>query len=582
MESKTPKSDVLIDEILAGLVPHTRICKWKGEHQHCEGKFEITNEDISFLKMLRVPAPNFCPTCRRIKRQSFMGFAQLFKRKCDVVGHDESIISVFSKECPFPVVDYKYFASDEFDSFLYRKNYEENTSPMEQLFSLRKIFPMPSFLNRDSSSINSDYSNGGRDNKNCYYTSGCYTVENAWYSNMLVKSKEIMDCRTVKHSDHVYSSLYSDHLYKSYFTYFSNSCTDSMFLFDCRNCINCFGCVNLRNAKYCIWNEQYSKEDYEQFIKSNLPFSRDFLEENKQKFWQLVKSLPINASRNMTVKNNVNGVMNVNSNNLYDVTESSKAENVRHADGALTHQNSMDLLYSGGSSLLYGTINIGSQSSNVRFSVSCKFSTNSEFIFNSNNLDNCFMCFGLQHKSYCILNKQYSPDEYFKIIDEIKSDMIKRGEYDDGLSFEFSAQAYNFSLAQISFPLTEQEIIKLGGYMAEEPESNAGDMKILSKEEVPQTIDEVSDDIVDYAIKCEVTARPFRITPSELQFYRIMKLPLPTIHPIVRMRKYYELAPIGKSYPAVCSKCGKSFRSLFDPKDGYKLYCEDCYKQEVY
>ena len=581
MESKTPKSDVLIDQILEELVPHTRVCKWSGLHPHCQGEFPIENEDILFLKMLRVPPPNFCPTCRRIKRQSFMGFAQLFKRKCDAPLHDEFMISVFSPECPFPVIDYKYFTFDEFDPFSFGKNYEDLISPLEQLFSLRKVFPMPSFLNRDPSCVNSDYSNGGRDSKNCYYTSGCYTVENAWYSNMLVKSKEIMDCRVVKNSDHVYSSLYSDHLYKCYFIYFSSGCTDSMYLFDCRNCTDCFGCVNLRNAKYCIWNQQYTKEDYEEFMNSNSIFSRDFLEQNKDKFWQLVKSLPLNASRNVSVKN-VNGVMNTNSNNLYDVTESSKAENVRHADGALTHQNSMDLLYSGGSNSLYGTINIGSQSSNVRFSVSCKYSTNSEFIFNSNNLDNCFMCFGLQNKSYCILNKQYSPEEYFRIVDEIKYQMIQNGEYNDGLGLEFSAQAYNFSLAQISYPLTEEEIKKMGGYVAKEPESNAGDIKILSKQSLPQTINKVPDDIVKYAIECEITSRPFRITPSELQFYRIMKLPLPTVHPIVRMRKHYEMAPIGKIYLSTCLKCTKSIQSLFDPKENFILYCENCYKSEVY
>ncbi|MBP7884916.1 hypothetical protein KAZ93_01885 [Patescibacteria group bacterium] len=28
-------------------------------------------------------------------------------------------------------------------------------------------------------------------------------------------------------------------------------------------CKNCFGCVGLKNHEYCIFNKQYSKEDYE-------------------------------------------------------------------------------------------------------------------------------------------------------------------------------------------------------------------------------------------------------------------------------------------------------------------------------
>ena len=192
------------------------------------------------------------------------------------------------------------------------------------------------------------------------------------------------------------------------------------------------------------------------------------------------------------------------------------------------------------------------------------------------------MCFGLQNKSYCLLNMQYSPEEYFSYVDKIKSEMMIRGEYGDGVGIRFSAQAYNFSHGQISFPLNSEEIIKLGGYVAEEPESNAGDVKTLSASEVPQTIDETTDDILNYGIICEVTKKPFRITPSELQFYRKMKLPIPTIHPVVRMEEKTAFIPMGVQYKTSCAKCKKEILSAFNPKIGFLLYCEDCYKQEVY
>jgi len=51
MISKTPKFDSAIEKILEALVPHTRVCKWKELHQHCEGEFNIEAEDINFLKM---------------------------------------------------------------------------------------------------------------------------------------------------------------------------------------------------------------------------------------------------------------------------------------------------------------------------------------------------------------------------------------------------------------------------------------------------------------------------------------------------------------------------------------------------
>lgn len=581
MESKTPQFDKLLGEILEGLVPHKRICKWQGQHKYCEGEFDITKEDIEFLKMLRVPAPNYCPTCRRMRRLTHMGWSQLFKRECDAPGHGESMISIFSKECPFPVYDYKYFMEDEFDVFSFGVDYEKEIDPAKQLIELRKKFPVPSFLNRDPSSINSEYSNGGRDLKNGYYVMACYHVEDAWYSLMINKSRNVMDSYNIHDSEFVYDSVNSDHLYKSSFIYFSSNCTDSYFLFDCKNCMDCFGCVNLRNSKYCVYNKQLTKEDYESFIASVVPFSRDVIKECRDKFWELVKSLPLNGSR-IIASDNVIGAKINNSRNLFDVTDGNNSENVRHADGVLSHKDSMDFLYSGGhSSLLYMCTNIGSQSSRVKFSVSSKFCTNCEFVFNSKNLNNCFMCFGLQNKSYCILNKQYTQEEYFKITDDIKYEMLKRGEYSDGPGMEFSAQAYNFSIGQILYPLTDIEIKKFGGYTAKDPDTNIGSMETLNVGQLPETINKITDDILDKAIICELTNRPFRIISSELSFLKRMGFPIPTIHPSLRMSNRWKISPVGKKYKTACKKCNKEMESLFDPMDNYILYCENCYKQEV-
>jgi hypothetical protein len=582
MENKTPKFNELINKILEDLVPEARVCKWKGEHKYCEGEFNIEEEDIKFFKMLRVPPPNYCPTCRRMRRLVHPNFSRLFKHKCNAPNHDEMMISILPEECPFPIYDYKYFISDEFDAFSFGIEYKKGDSPMETLFNFRNNFPMPSFLNRDPSSINSEYSNGGRDLKNGYYVTGCYHSENIWYTNNVNKTRNIMDSRVVIDSEFVYEGIFADHIYKSSFIYFSSNCIDSMFLFDCRNCQNCFGCVNLRNAKYCIYNKQFSKTDYESFVESIYPLSREKVSLFKEELFNFTKTLPINGTRNIA-STNVSGVNLKNSKNLFDVVDSNHSENIRHADAAINNNNSMDFLFSGGhSSLLYMDTNIGSQSSNVKFSVQSKFCTDCEFIFNSKNLNNCFMCFGLQNKSYCIFNKQYSKKEYYEIVDKIKTEMLKRGEYSDGPGIEFSAQAYNFSLAQISYPLTDEQIIKLGGFIAKEPETNVGNTEVVKYSDLPQTIDEISDDILNKAILCEITGRPFRIIASELEFYRRMKIPLPNIHPAIRIEKMLKFVRDAKKYKTKCAKCKKNIETIFDPVEKYILYCEKCYQQEVY
>ena len=37
---------------------------------------------------------------------------------------------------------------------------------------------------------------------------------------------------------------------------------DSEYCMDCRGISNCFGCVGLKQKQYCIFNKQYSREDY--------------------------------------------------------------------------------------------------------------------------------------------------------------------------------------------------------------------------------------------------------------------------------------------------------------------------------
>ncbi len=579
-QSKTPQFDELLDPILESLVPHTKVCLWKDKHEHCEGSFEIMAEDIEFLRMLRVPTPNYCPTCRRIKRLTHMGMIQLFRRDCNVPDHTENMISIFPPNCPFPVYDYKYFIGDEFDSFSFGINYDQNADPLKTMWSLRKIFPVPSFLNKDPASINSDYSNGGRGTKNAYYAGGCFYCEDIWYTSFANKSKMVMDSRTIRDSDHVYGSQLCDHLYKCYFAYFSSNSSDCMYIFDCHNCTDCFGCVNLRNARYCVFNEQLSKTDYEKFMASVTPLSRSNLKKSDEKFWELVKKLPMNASHNVSVEN-VDGVTIVNSRNLYDVVDAQNAENIRHADSPLGHHDSMDILFSGKSDHLYGTINVGSSSAWVKFSASSKSCVNCEYVFNSKNLDNCFMCFGLQNKSYCILNKQYESEEYFKIVDNIKTKLLEEGRYGDGLGMEYSAQAYNISLAQVAYPITNEKIIELGGYIADVQETNVGDIEVLDSVDVPETIDGVGDEILKKAIKCEVSGRPFRIIATELEFYKKMGLPLPTVHPQLRIAKHFYFVPTGKKYKATCNRCSKSINSIFATDSGYNLYCESCYQKEV-
>lgn len=44
------------------------------------------------------------------------------------------------------------------------------------------------------------------------------------------------------------------------------SSSNMIYCQECFNCSDCFGCVGLKNQQYCIFNKQYSKENYEQEV----------------------------------------------------------------------------------------------------------------------------------------------------------------------------------------------------------------------------------------------------------------------------------------------------------------------------
>ena len=62
---------------------------------------------------------------------------------------------------------------------------------------------------------------------------------------------------------------------------------------------------------------------------------------------------------------------------------------------------------------------------NMQLCLSC---TDSSFLFDCRNCSNCFMCTGLRNQKYCFKNKQYSKEEYEKILIEYKLDTFSGTE----------------------------------------------------------------------------------------------------------------------------------------------------------
>ena len=76
--------------------------------------------------------------------------------------------------------------------------------------------------------------------------------------------------------------------------------------------------------------------------------------------------------------------------------------------------------------------------------------------------------------------------------------------------------------------------------------------KVIPASKLPTDISSIPDDILNWAIECEVSGKPFRIIKQELEFYRKHGLPIPRRHPDVRHLDRMKLRNPRKLYDRSC------------------------------
>jgi len=71
-----------------------------------------------------------------------------------------------------------------------------------------------------------------------------------------------------------------------------------------------------------------------------------------------------------------------------------------------------------------------------------------------------FGCASIRDKQYCILNKQYTREEYEKLVPQIIEKMQADGERGEFLPERISPFGYNETVANEYFPLSKEEAIQ--------------------------------------------------------------------------------------------------------------------------
>lgn len=555
--------------------------------QNCKTNFTIEPEDFVFYEKMKVPVPTFCPDCRVVRRMTWRNERTFHRRTCAATG--KQLISAFSEESGIAVYERDYWWSDAWDPKSFGRNYDFSKPFFQQFRELLLSIPLPNLFN--SKVVNSTYTNHNGESKNGYMLFACWDNENVMFANKAIDNKDCADLLTARHNELCYELVGSDNNYQCSYLVNSNSCTDSYFLYDCKGCQNCFMSANLRNAQYVFRNEQLSKEEYEARLVNEHIESRTALDHLSQEF-AMVQKNAIHKYANIINSQDSTGDNLRNCKNIHESYDCEDVEDCKFNINGLQMKDAYDTYGAGICELMYESIDAGDQTTNFISDIFCWGGHDVLCSYISHHCEHVFGCIGIQKGRYCILNKQYSKEEYEELLPRIRQHMDdmpyidtkgRAYRYGDFFPTELSPFAYNETIAQEYFPLTESEA-GAQGYIYREKEKGGYDITIHVAN-IPDTIDQVSDGIVNEIIECEVKDKPhspgaFRITAQELEFYRRMNLPLPKKAPDVRHYERLEKRNTPKLWKRT-TEDGVEVMTPFSPDRSEKIYSEKGYQDLV-
>ena len=587
--------------------------------QNCKGDFVIDSEDFNFYEKIKVPPPTFCYLCRAQRRFTYRNECVLYKRKCNFSGKD--IFSMFSPKSKTKVYENEVWQSDKWDPIDYEQEYDFSKPFFVQFFKLLQKTPI---RNRGVTfEVNSPYVNHISNPRNSYLIFNAKEPEYCMYGHGINRSQWCIDISHVSESQYCYEGFW---LTKCSNSLFSSQCENSfnmIFSKNCSGCQDCFGCVNLKKKSYCIFNEQYSRDEYLEKIKLFNLGSHENLQKIKKQvleFWMRFPNKFIEGFQNTIVSGNYIE----HSKEVYKSLLVREGQNLKYCQNLLELPGCKDCwdysIWGDNSQLVYESHSCGVGIQNIKFCVLCQENVHDlEYsMFCTRGSENLFGCVSLRNKKYCILNKQYSKEEYFDMLEKIKKHMNdmpyvdKKGriyKYGEFFPSELSPVSYNTTLAQEYFPLDRAKAVE-EGYVWEEELDRNYNIEVETND-IPDNISEINDDFVNKVIRCEHEGKcnqhcttAFKVIEDELNFYRKMNLPIPRLCPNCRTFERLKQRTGISLYNRKCQcggeksdnnvydnavshfhtneKCQNEFETSYSPNRKEIVYCEKCYQQEVY
>lgn len=551
----------------------------------CQAPFIIHDDEKAFLekigwkygeKTIHPPLPVECPDCRCQLRTCHRNESKMYKVQSAFSGKD--IISIYHDTSPkgekMKIYAQEEWRSDAWNPLDYGRDFDFDRPFFEQFHELQMDVPRMAMISIDN--INSGFTTGTGYCKNCYLINSSENCEDCYYSKLLQKCTDSVDCSYLYDSELCYECFSVYESYNCQYVSFSSNCNGCLFSSNLKSCTNCCLCTNLVNKEYHFMNEPLSKEEYQKRL-ADFQGNAELMEQMKKLYRDQVRSMKRKYS-NIVNCENCTGDYIENSKNCLDCYDVNESEDCRYVQVGVNVKDNYDCsnMYLKPEVCYYtlGTIEVYN-SAFCLFLFHSKDMLYCDYCFSCHD---CFACTGLTRAQYCIFNKQYTKEEYEALVPKIIDHMKKTKEWGRYFPAELSPFGYNESLASEYFPLSKEEATQKGFYWRD---ADPKDFRPQTTQ-YPSKISDASDTITQEIFSCEDCQKNYRIIPQELTFYRDNKIAIPHKCPECRHSDRMKLRNPRRLYDRKCLECQAAIKTTFAPDGEEKVLCETCYLKAVY
>lgn len=536
---------------------------------HCNKTFRIEPRDQEYYRRLNVPEPTHCPDCRTQRRMAWRNERSLYSGTCAKCS--KTIISRFRPDSGYTVYCQSCYRADDWpaspttssasrggDARSYGRDIDWTKPFFEQWHELEKAVPQINLYSVRSE--NSDYCNYVGDVKNSYLCFGSIVIEDCLYGSPY-HSKQCIDSLLIRECELCYECITSERLYHCLWCQDCFDSRDLLMCFDVKTSHDCIGSTGLRNAAYMVFNKQLTESEYQRYRHQlDLTDPKQFAQLQTE-FEKVSLKTPHHFMTG--IKNeHVSGNYINESHQAYHCFDVKKLDNCSYAAQVIDLKDCYDINYTEENELCYEYWG-NYRNTRCLFSSTSYGCSNMQYSTCCESSHDLFGCTGLRKAEFCILNKQYTEQEYKMMMAKLIEHMKQTGEYGEFFPMYYSPFAYNETVAQEYFPLKKTTT---------DPTKTA----------IMTTAD---------SIQCSQCQLSFKLIPQEKDFYTKEKLAIPSLCPNCRHLTRMSKRPPRHLWMRQCmctqtdhshgGRCTVEFETAYNPEMKEIVYCAQCYNKTM-